>query len=216
MLDVVEERIERLMSMHRLEALTDGVFAIAMTILVLGLDVPSLGENPTSLLLLDRLRGMIPQFVNFVISFLILGKFWVGNNVQFHYIEQTNREHLWRYLLFLIFVVLLPFSTSLMGDYVGVNAAEVVFHGNLFILGVLNYLNWRFIIDNQVLVDDDKKDVVTLMYYRNGALGFVIAPLLAVGLALLTPGYSTLTYVLVPLISRAARRAYPDGGDSFA
>ena len=192
---------------HRLEALIDGVFAIAMTILVLDINVPTHLNISDPGALLNALQKMIPTFFNYVISFIILASGWVNNNHQFRYIKQTDKTHLWLYLWSLLFIVLIPFSTSLMGDYSGLIIAELFFHLNLLFIGIFSIIKWNYIIKNQHLLQQDKLDIWDIRKDRRASLVFIIVPLIAICVTFLTPEWSTLSYVLIPLIASILRKS---------
>src|ERR1700737_1299223 len=105
------------LSRNRIEALTDGVFAVAMTLLVLDIKVPELPQPMATDELLRQLLALWPKFLSYVISFVILGVYWVGHHVQLSFIRRADRPLLWINILFLLWVALVPFSTALLGEY---------------------------------------------------------------------------------------------------
>ena len=107
--------MSRILKVSRLEGLTDGVFAIAMTILALNLHVPS--ENiPHS-----QLSHIMPSvYLNLLIyggSFIILGTLWVAMNFQMGLLNHLNRPYLWCHVFYLMAVCVVPFSSSLVATY---------------------------------------------------------------------------------------------------
>src|SRR5256712_7168712 len=99
---------------NRLETLIDGVFAIAMTILVLELRAPAT-PNPGGLA--GDLVGLWSRFATFFISFIVLGVYWFANHQVFHFVLRVNRTLRLLNILFLIGIALIPFAASLMGTY---------------------------------------------------------------------------------------------------
>ena len=196
-----------LLDKHRLEALLDGIFAISMTILVLNIEVPpNMGiAGPGALLI--ALQEMMPTFLNYVISFIILASLWVNNNHQFRYIKVTEKTHLWLHLWSLLFIVLIPFSTSLMGDYSGLIVAELFFHLNLLCLGILSIIKWDYIIKHQYLLRQDKYGISVIRRDRRRSLVFIIVPLIAICVTFIAPDWSTLSYVLIPLVASLLRKS---------
>ena len=192
---------------HRLEALLDGIFAIAMTILVLNIEVPPNLKISGPGALLNALQKMIPTFFNYVISFIILASLWVNNNHQFRYIKLTDKTHLWLYLWSLLFIVLIPFSTSLMGDYPGLIVAELFFHLNLLCIGIFSIIKWNYIIKNQHLLQQDEYDISVIKKDRKTSLVFIIVPLIAICVTFLVPDWSTLSYILIPFIASILRKS---------
>jgi uncharacterized membrane protein len=100
----------------RIEALADGVFAIAMTLLILEVKVPDLLPDQIEQLP-DRLLQLWPNFAAFGISFLICGVYWVGHHAQLHYIRRSDRFFIWLNIVFLMVISAIPFSAALIGEY---------------------------------------------------------------------------------------------------
>jgi uncharacterized membrane protein len=101
----------------RLKALSDGIFAIVLTLLILELRLPEMPANVSNQKLLLELTQLIPKFVSYVITYFMIGVFWVVHNRQFRHIVRYDRKLLWQNLFFLFFVSLLPFTTALSGSY---------------------------------------------------------------------------------------------------
>ena len=102
------------LSPHRLESLTDAVFAIVMTILVLELSVPAIAEGSAHAGLWSRLIDMWPKFLSYGVTFLMLGFMWIFHHRQFSHIRRLDNVFAWINIFALMFVALLPFSTSLL------------------------------------------------------------------------------------------------------
>jgi len=112
-----EKTIESVgISARRIETLVDGVFAIAMTLLVLGIAVPSI-TNPTEASLYQALLDLLPNFYSYFISFVLLAVFWRINHVQFNRIKRADDTLLWIIVIWLLFVALVPFSAFFVGEY---------------------------------------------------------------------------------------------------
>ncbi len=109
--------------MERLAALSDGIFAVAMTLLVLDLHVPAreLVRNDGDLR--HALAAMSPQLLVYLMSFVTLGIFWVGQQTQLNHLERSDRDHTWVHLVFLFAVTLLPFSTRLLAEFISYRGA---------------------------------------------------------------------------------------------
>lgn len=102
----------------RIEALADGIFAIAMTLLILEVKVPSLLPGQLEELP-HRLLDLWPKIAAFVISFLVCGVFWVGHHAQLHYVRRADRTFLWLNIAFFLVISAIPFSAALIGEYPG-------------------------------------------------------------------------------------------------
>ena len=81
------------MTKTRIEALTDGIFATVMTVLVLGLTVPA--ANLSEPELASQIRAHWPNYIAYAFSFIVLGVYWIGHHNQFHYIKRSDRVFLW-------------------------------------------------------------------------------------------------------------------------
>jgi uncharacterized membrane protein len=193
------------LSTARVEALTDGVFAIAMTLLVLNLDVtvPIKGASPSELH--DALGSLWPHFLHYVESFLLLSVFWIKNHQQFHFIRRCDQPLMWLSLLSLLFVCLLPFTTSLVSDYGNVPMAAIIFEVNLFAAGFVYYLQWRHATHGRRLVDASL-DAKIIAAYRRTSLLTPIMSFAAIGLSFFSPRMGTGLYFLIPLILVIMRR----------
>jgi uncharacterized membrane protein len=137
------------MTTHRIENLADGIYSIAMTLLVLNLALPEVGTDMTLTTELHTLLfGQTHKFFNYALSFILLAIFWGIQHQQFHFIKRTDRTHLWINICSLMFVALIPFSTSLISDYPDETTAKLFFYLNLFVLGILSALNWTYATKN--------------------------------------------------------------------
>jgi uncharacterized membrane protein len=122
-------------SLDRLKAISDGIFSVAMTLLVLGLGVSGLGLHPTEGELWGKLVGLAPNVLIYTMSFMTLGIFWVGQGVQLGQLARSNRHFTWLQLAVLFTVTLLPFSTSLLANYHSLRVALVEYWLNLALFG---------------------------------------------------------------------------------
>ncbi len=129
-------------SVERLAALSDGIFAVAMTLLVLDLRLPATeaihGEHD----LWRALVALAPRLVVYMMSFLTLGIFWVGQQTQLSHLARSDRSLTWIHLLFLFGVSLTPFSTMLLGEHTGFRIALLVYWANILLLGLALYFSW--------------------------------------------------------------------------
>jgi uncharacterized membrane protein len=140
-------------SVSRLEAISDGIFAVAMTLLVLDLAIKGThtghGEHPlwthgglsSERAAWQELAGLAPKVVPYVMSFMTLGIFWVGQQTQLNHVERANRALTWIHLAFLSGVTLMPFSTRFLSAYLTYRLPFLVYWLNLLLLGSLLYLS---------------------------------------------------------------------------
>ena len=184
---------------RRLENLTDGIFAIAMTLLVLSLDFDKVTTSLTTASLHQLLLAQLPKFFNYARSFLLLAIFWVLHHQQFHEIKQTDRGHIWINMFVLMFIVLIPFSTTLVGDYPDDWMSEVFFGANMFIVGFLFSLNWYYSTRNYRLIERSFEAKQIALSKRRGLVTPAVS-LLAIMVALVNTDLASYTYLLIPII----------------
>jgi uncharacterized membrane protein len=186
------------LSTQRLEAFSDGVFAIVITLLVLEIHVPQIARDRVDVELFHHLLQMWPKFLSFAVSFVIVGIFWVGHHNIFHLIRRTDRPLLWINLLFLLCVAFIPFPTALMGEYVGVPAAVVPYGLTLIATGLSLYLLWWYATHRHRLVSADLDPEIVRLITRRTLAGpaFYVAAIL---LSLVNARLTLLIYALIPL-----------------
>ena len=187
------------MKTSRIEALTEGIFAFAMTLLVMNLNLPLYGSYTSGKLINELLFSQRDILLNYVLSFILLAVCWMSHHSQFHYIKRTDRVHIWINAFFLMFVALIPFSTLLVGNYSKEWAADVVFGANLFIVWTLLYVNWAYATNNRRLVDKDIDPKIVALIKRRG----LVVPIVSVAAMILSSFYQDLgnyCYFALPLI----------------
>ena len=124
------------MSVARIEAFSDGVFAIVVTLLVLEIHVPRLAGPDISHALIASLRGMLPKFLSYALSFMIVCVWWVAHHHFFHLLRRTDRGLLWFNSLFLLWLAFIPFPTALLGDYPHERVAVICYAGVMALAGL--------------------------------------------------------------------------------
>jgi uncharacterized membrane protein len=133
-------------SVERLAALSDGLFAVAMTLLVLDLKVPAAQGIETDGALPAAPRDLAPRPVIYLMRFLTLGIFWIGQQTQLSHFARSNRHLTWLYLGFLFAVPLMPFSISLMAEFITLRTALVAYWLTIVAPGGLLWVSWRYAV----------------------------------------------------------------------
>lgn len=186
----------------RLEALTDGIFAFAMTLLVLSIAMPDdpggNGYMPNAELK-DLISHEWHRFLNYAIAFLLLASFWMNHSKEFHMIKATEHRHTWINIFFLMFVALVPFTTSLVGDYSDDSIAWTLFGANMFILGSFLYLNWWYAARHGQLLREDVGTEHMVAGKRRGLVVPAIS-LVSIGVGFIDTSFAGPVYLLIPLI----------------
>ena len=192
-------------SVERLAALSDGLFAIAMTLLVLDLRVPASGAIHSDLDLWGALVALVPRFIPYFMSFLTLGIFWVGQQTQLNRFARSDRNLAWIHLGFLLAVSLMPFSTALLAEFITFRLALVVYWLNVLLLGVVLFGSWRYAWRAGLVKDDttvemssavERRIVIAQALYALGALLCVVNTYWSIAFIVLVQ----LNYVLAPRI----------------
>jgi uncharacterized membrane protein len=197
------------LSKGRLEAFSDGVFAIAITLLVLDIAVPAgSGDN-----LLEAVGRQWPSYLGYLVSFATIGAVWLAHSVITDYLGRVDAVLVRINLLLLLAVAFLPFPTRLLVEYVGKEGSERVaatLYGlNLFLASLLVSSMWHYAVRQQLVRPDADDDEVELLTRRltPGLAGYVV--LIALGLLLPTVavvGYlAVAVYFLVPVRHLRAR-----------
>jgi uncharacterized membrane protein len=123
-------------NLHRLEGLSDGVFAFAMTLLVLDLRPPSFESIHSERELWNALVVLSPRLLTWLMSFLTLGIFWVGQQTNHSRLSHSDRGFAWINIVFLMVVTMIPFSTALLAEFITYRTALLIYWFNIVLLGV--------------------------------------------------------------------------------
>lgn len=188
------------LSPHRIAGLADGVFAVAMTLLVLELHVPELGHGATESELASAMSDLVPKILCYASGFVILGTLWIGHHFQFHYIRRSSRALLWINLVFLMVIAFLPFVVALVGTYRAMRLPCVLYGSSAFLAMTLLSIQWRYVAGpTRRLVDRDVPSSV-LAGLRNRVVMGMIGYGGGAVLALFVPTASLIVYVVTPLL----------------
>jgi uncharacterized membrane protein len=152
------------LSKSRIEALSDGVVAIAITLLVLELKVPDVMEHHSNQKMLEELVALWPELTTYVITFLIAGAFWYLHHLTFHFIKHVNGVLVWINLLFLMFISLLPFSAGLMSHLFVHPVSQFFYFGNQLAIAVLLNIHWQYARWKKMTVEGQATDMDRLTF----------------------------------------------------
>lgn len=197
-------------NLGRLAALSDGVFAVAMTLLVLDLHVPAMATIHSERELWQALVGLAPRLIPYVMTFMTLGIFWVGQQTQLDRFERADRDLTWLHIAFLLAVTLTPFSTTLLAEFLTYRVALLVYWLNIVALGVLLVASWKYAERAGLVADTttpemraaiQRRIVVAQSLYAVGALLCLINTYWSIVFIVVVQ----LNYVLAPRIARLDR-----------
>ena len=194
--DAQQTRYERGHDPARVMALSDGVFAIILTLLVLEIHVPELGQGES---LQDAMREVRPSFVAFLISFVVVAISWVGHRDLFALIRRTDRILVWLNILYLLPLSILPFGASLLARYDEEPVALRMYGFLLVAIAATRLIIWVYATSRTHLLvaPVDARS-------RWTAFGIATAPGIAYGIAIIIadsyPAASLLIYAAIPVL----------------
>lgn len=219
----IDPRVATGLGAARIEALSDGVFAIGMTLLIFQLKVPELPRGVSAAELMRGIFALWPQAACFALSFITAGSLWIAHRGQFHYIERTDRPLLWLNIVFLLFVSTIPFVTALLGQYPDYTFAVVLYGANMVLTVMTLWFHWRYATSNHRLTAAHLSDAIVRLQSERILAGPAIY-FSAMLIAVWQPWISIACYAIVPiayalpgavdrhwLIHRRTRRASQPG-----
>ncbi len=197
-------------SVERLAALSDGIFAVAMTIMVLDLRLPVRESIHSEHDLWRALLALSPRLVMYMMSFLTLGIFWIGQQTQLNHLARSNRSLSWIHIAFLFAVTLTPFSTMLLAEFPSYRMALLAYWINILLLGAVLYLSWVCATAEGLVKDDipaevpiaiKRRIVIGQALYAFGALLCVFNTYWSIAFIVVVQ----LNYAVAPRIPRRGR-----------
>lgn len=194
------------LSAHRSEALTDGIYAVAMTLLVIELKLPDHGTIHGAADLAQALANLLPKVLAWVISFFVLAVFWFGHHRAFAQVRRADGKLVALNIGQLAFVSLMPFSCALVGEHGRELLSQVIYSINMFALAVMALLTARYIHRHA----DGVLMAMPLAAYRGARtrlVGLMLVSVAAVALQYVLPTMGNIAFMLMALIMPLSRRA---------
>jgi uncharacterized membrane protein len=188
------------MPKNRVESLVDGIFGVAMTLLVLDIKVPQGLAFSTDAAIRSTLWGQASNFRIYLISFIVLGLYWVAHHVQFHLVRNVDRVVIWINLLFMLGVTMVPFSTSLLGEYGHLMTPCVIYGCNLLWLAALYWIQASYLERNRHLASSALTPIAARRVRRQVLL-FIGVPLISMAVAFVNPWLSVHFYFLLIVLA---------------
>ncbi|MGO4379403.1 TMEM175 family protein [Pseudoduganella sp. RAF53_2] len=200
------------LSKHRIEALVDGIFAVAMTLLVIDLRLPEHLHMGTDAELREALVHLLPNFYSWLVSFIVLAIFWVGNHRVYSHVRHVDGALVWFTIMLLGGASLLPFASAVNAQFLS-QLGQTVYASVMTLMGIGSLLVANHIYRHPELcvhpIDKDE--------YRGSCIrtiGLIVIAALTVPLATHLPGSSNMAFLLLfafrplnNLLSRRLRRA---------
>jgi uncharacterized membrane protein len=198
-----EEPREHQLEFARIVAFSDGVMAIAITLLVLNIDVPELPDD-RAYQLADELYQLAPTLLAYALSFAVIGRFWMGHHRFFGTLYGFDAGLIALNLAYLAFVVLIPFTTDLVDSYSSEPAAPISYAVNLGCAALVNWLMMRYALNRGLI-----RQRYRAMIEEHGRRRALITPVLfavSIPVALVSPAFAELIWVGILL-----PRGWPGG-----
>ena len=186
------------LSSVRLEALGDGIFAVAMTILVIDLKWPTL-EDTSADAFIKGFREILPELLCYIISFVVLGIMWFGHRMIFEYIGKINRYFIFLGVLFYMMVCLVPLSTKFLAENNLQWATLLVYGLNLSLCNLCLYAQWTYGIKHKGLLERELPAEVK----KEARFLFLISPAvytIAIILSIWAPLISIIIFIATPIL----------------
>jgi uncharacterized membrane protein len=205
----LHNELKKEFQLERLILFSDAVFAIAITLLVIEIKIPEIhkvhGEPLKETELLQKLAELIPKFVGFLISFLLIGQYWIVHHRMFSFVVNYNDRLIWLNILFLFAIALMPFSTGFYSEYVlrGVVSPVIFYTANITLLGLANFLMWRYLNKAKHLTENLTPSLVK--YFSLRAL---TVPLIFVIFSFTYLYYPAIAFFIPPTIPLVLRLAF--------
>ncbi|GAB4092948.1 TMEM175 family protein [Flaviaesturariibacter terrae] len=141
-------------STTRLEAFSDGIIAIAITVMVLQMRLPSLDGHRTAEQIVNHLQLLLPYFISYAFSFMMIGILWTNHHHMFHLLEHTDAELVWQNFLFLFFLSLIPVTTGIVGANPLLPLSVSLYAGVLLLTSAAFYLMRSYTMRKRLLHKD--------------------------------------------------------------
>lgn len=187
--------------LERMILFSDAVFAIAITLLIIEIKVPHLLHEYTNAQMLHAYQELIPKFLGFFFSFFFIGLYWTVHHQMMSYVVNYDQKLMWLNLLFLLSIVLLPFSTALDSEYYAYNfiSTFLIYTLNVCFSGGMIALLWKYISNPKHQLSEGLDNTLFVRYQQKRALAVPAAFLCAFLIGLLLP-YHNMSRVLLPVI----------------
>ncbi|MEN6330022.1 MAG: TMEM175 family protein [Methanobacteriaceae archaeon] len=187
----------------RLETLSDGIFAIAMTILVVTIEIP-VGPVSSYGLLMNTMGNVVPKFAVYFLSFLILAVFWIIHHM-FYVVKKADFTLIWINIFWLMFIALIPLSTSVIAQFGHYQFSQLIFDINLLFIGFFYYLMWSYAVKHHLLAD-------SVMPYSNYIQKTVLflpgVIMIAIIISFINPRWSMISLFLIPVLFVVGRKLW--------
>ncbi|MEO6042143.1 MAG: TMEM175 family protein [Croceibacterium sp.] len=185
------------LALDRLVFFSDAVFAIAVTLLVLEIHVPHLAKGASIAAAWHALTDLVPSLFAFVLSFLVIGRFWMGHHERFRALYHYDVRLMWPNMLYLMAIAFMPFATAFLGSNLGLFVPALVYNLSMFALSLLAFWLARVIRRLSEVPGGSLE-----------GLDIVLASLVCIGITFVIPVLSQWGMMTIPLWTRLENRLY--------
>ena len=183
--------------LDRLIFFSDAIFAIVMTLLILEIRAP---DNVPSDVAATEVPSLVwalwPKFFSYVLSFLVIGTYWIAHHQTFRYVRSYNRTLLWLNLVFLLSISFIPFPTDLLGEYGELRFSVIVYAASLGMARLLLAVVWWYIVAGPILTGDEL-DPGLARYHFFRSLAIPALFFLSIGISLVSVNAAVASWLLL-------------------
>lgn len=188
----------------RIETLVDGIFAIAMTLLVLNINLPQTFGPVSDPAISQYMVSLFQQLGIYAFSFILLASFWRAHHMQFFYIKRSDSFLIWLNVIWLMFVALVPFSTNFVSDFGNHILPMLFFNVNMFIIGIFFIFMWTYARRKNFFIHEMSNEHYNMVKKINYILP--AAALIAIFITFISPLWSPVAYFLIAILKNTIKR----------
>ena len=203
----IEKEVSGLISENRVIGFSDAVFAFAATLLVLKIDLPTIAPGNFSNDFVHALTSLWPQYLANIISFLVIGYYWLNHHAIFGLVKTYNSTIVWINIIFLIFLSFLPFPVDLYGDYFTTPIVVVFYSASLALVGYILALIWWYASASHRLINPELSNK-SINYYLVRILVAPVVFTLSIPLVYIHPAIAQISWLFILVATIAVNRAF--------
>ncbi len=193
--------------LDRLIFFSDAVFAIVMTLLVLEIQVPEVPSERAAADLPGLVLELWPKFFSYVLSFLVVGMYWIGHHQTFRYIMGYDRTLLWLNLLFLLSISFIPFPTDLLGEYGELRFAVIFYAASVGLARLLLAFVWWYAVKGPIRISEDLEPGIARYHlFRSLTIPFIF--LVSIGVAFVSENLAVASWFILFVVDAVLWRLY--------
>lgn len=197
--------------LDRIIFFSDAVFAIAITLLILEIKVPEISEHGTEKDFIKAMLALTPKFFGFLFSFFMIGLYWFIHHIMFGYVINFTKKLIWLNLIFLLSIVIMPFSTavyseySMTENYIKLISPFAVYVANMVFIGVMNFLLLTYIYNPKNNISEHRPSKENISFAKKRALSIPIIFLISLFLTYFSPNWGRMFLCIIPFVTKFLR-----------